>query len=112
MPASCRVAPPHARYAATGGRDYEAWDRILDGIGRCATRLMQYSGDPIHPDWPAAAVQAVTAAAGVTFKDGALAEPTHRALAQALLTTVRRADAYFLISPDDLHQIAAYFSGT
>jgi len=61
---------------------------------------MQYSGDPIHPDWPAA-VQAVTASVGVTVKDGALAEPTHRALAQALLTTVQEAGAYFLDSPDD-----------
>lgn len=76
------------RYAAAGGRDYETWDRILDGIGRCSTRLMQYSGDPIHPDWQASAVQAITAAAGTTVKDGALPEATHRTLAQALLTTV------------------------
>jgi hypothetical protein len=64
------------RCAAAGGRDYETWDRILDGIGRSSTRLMQYSGDPIHPDWQAAARQAVTAAAGATVRDGELAEMT------------------------------------
>ncbi|MDM4723506.1 hypothetical protein QTQ03_29455 [Micromonospora sp. WMMA1363] len=89
------------RYAAAGGRDYETWDRILDGIGRSATRLMQYSGDPIHPDWQAAAVQAIAAAAGATVKDGALPEATHRTLAQAVLVTVWRSGAHFLISPDD-----------
>jgi len=89
------------RYAAAGGRDYETWDRILDGIGRSSTRLMQYSGDPIHPDWPAAAVQAITAAAGATVRDGTLPEAKHRTLAHAVLTTVWRAGAHFLISPDD-----------
>jgi hypothetical protein len=89
------------RYAASGGRDYETWDRILDGIGRSSTRLMQYSGDPIHPDWQATAQQAIAAAAGTTVKDGVLPETTHRTLAQAVLTTVWRAGAHFLISPDD-----------
>ena len=89
------------RYAAAGGRDYETWDRILDGIGRSSTRLMQYSGDPIHPDWHDAARQAITAAGGVTVRDGLLPEAAHRTLAQAVLTTVWRAGAHFLISPAD-----------
>jgi hypothetical protein len=62
---------------------------------------MQYSGDPIHPDWQATAQQAIAAAAGTTVKDGVLPETTHRTLAQAVLTTVWRAGAHFLISPDD-----------
>lgn len=89
------------RYAAAGGRDYETWDRILDGIGRSSTRLMQYSGDPVHPDWQAAAQQAITDAAGATLKDGVVPEVTQRVLAQAVLTTVWRAGAHFLISPED-----------
>jgi hypothetical protein len=62
---------------------------------------MQYSGDPIHPDWQSAARHAITAAAGATVMDGTLPEATHRTLAQAVLTTVWRAGAHFLISPDD-----------
>ncbi len=89
------------RYAAAGGRDYETWDRLLDGIGRSSTRLMQYSGDPVHPDWQGSAQQAITGAAGATVKDGVLVEVTHRKLAQAVLMTVWRAGAHFLISPDD-----------
>lgn len=89
------------RYAAAGGRDYETWDRLLDGVGRSSTRLMQYSGDPIHPDWHEAARQAIAAAAGETVRDGLLPEVTHRTMAEAVLTTVWRAGAHFLISPDD-----------
>lgn len=62
---------------------------------------MQYSGDPIHPDWRAAAQQATAAAAGATVKDGVGPEVTQRVLAQAVLTTVWRAGAHFLISSDD-----------
>lgn len=89
------------RYAAAGGRDWETWDRLLDHIGRAGTKLMQYSGDPAHPDWHPAAEQAIAAAAGGTVKDGVLPEAAHRKLASALLLTVWRSGAHFLVSPDD-----------
>lgn len=89
------------RYAAAGGRDWETWDRLLDHIGRAGTKFMQYSGDPAHPDWHTAAQQAIATAAAGTVKDGVLPETAHRQLAGALLLTVWRSGAYFLVSPDD-----------
>ncbi|MEU0157212.1 hypothetical protein [Micromonospora fulviviridis] len=62
------------RFAAAGGRDWETWDRLLDHIGRAGTKLMQYSGDPAHPDWHPAAEKAIAEAAGATVKDGVLSE--------------------------------------
>jgi hypothetical protein len=89
------------RFAAAGGRDWQTWDRLLDHIGRAGTKLMQYSGDPAHPDWHSAAEKAIAEAAGATVKDGVLPEVTHRSLAQALLLTVWRSGGYFLVNPDD-----------
>lgn len=89
------------RFAAAGGRDWQTWARLLDHVGRAGTELMQYSGDPAHPDWHAAAEKAVSEAAGATVKDGVLSEVTHRSLAQALLLTVWCCGGYFLVSPDD-----------
>jgi hypothetical protein len=90
-----------SRYADAGGRDWETWDRLLDGLGRAGTKLMQYAGDPVHPDWIAAAQHAIAEAAGPTVKDGVLPETVHRKLAEALLTTVWRSGSYFLVSPTD-----------
>jgi hypothetical protein len=43
---------------------------------------MQYSAEPIHPDWQAAAVQAIT--------DEVLPEATHHTVALVVLPTVWR----------------------
>jgi hypothetical protein len=89
------------RYATAGGRDWETWDRLLGGLGRVGTNLMQYTGDPIHPDWHAAAQKAITAAAGATIRDGLAPEAVHRKVAEALLITLWQSGAHFLVSPDD-----------
>lgn len=89
------------RYAAVGGRDWPTWDRLLDGIGRAGTTLMQHCGDPIHSDWHPAAHRAVAEAAGATVKDARAPEAVHRKLAETLLVTVWQSGAHFLVSPED-----------
>lgn len=89
------------RFAAAGGRDWKTWERLLDGVGRAGTKLMQYAGDPLHPDWHAAAKRAIDAAAAATVKDGVMPESVHRKLGTALLITVWQSGGYLLISPTD-----------
>lgn len=70
------------QYADAGGRDWETWNALLaNGLSRTAMKMMVVCSATVHPDWPAAADQAIAEAAGRTVKDGVLPEAVHRTLA-------------------------------
>jgi hypothetical protein len=89
------------RLAGAGGRDWEDYERVLDGLAREGVKLMMYARSALHPELQQRALTELAEAARPSSPLDGTREAVHHKMAMALLVAVWFVGEHHLVDVAD-----------